>query len=97
MTAASPGRIVHYRLTDADVDTIVAERMKGDGARGNVAREGDVVPLLVVVAHENPASVNGQAFLDGNHSLWVTSAAPSEVAGDRPGTWSWPPRVGASA
>lgn len=93
MNAVSPGRIVHYRLTEADVLAIIAERMRGEGARGNVAREGDVVPLLVVVVHENPASVNGQAFLDGNHSLWVTSAAPADLAGDRPGTWFWPPRV----
>lgn len=38
-----------------------------------------------------PAStfgVNGQAFLDGNDALWVTSAPE----GDFRGAWSWPPR-----
>lgn len=38
-----------------------------------------------------PAShwgVNGQAFLDGNDTLWVCSAPE----GDWPGSWSWPPR-----
>ena len=33
--------------------------------------------------------VNGQVFLDGNDSLWVTSAKE----GTTPGTWCWPERV----
>lgn len=34
--------------------------------------------------------VNGQAFLDGNDVLWVTSAPQ----GDGNGFWDWPERVG---
>jgi len=82
----------------------IAERMKyGDdpqlkawpaGAQahiGNDAREGDTVPMLIVKCWGDTAtsSVNGQAFLDGNDVLWVTSAA----VGEGPRTWSWPPRA----
>lgn len=61
---------------------------------GNTAREGDIVPLIIVVVWPDEfgpgkPGVNGQAFLDGNDSLWVTSAGE----GENPGQWSWPPRV----
>lgn len=39
-----------------------------------------------------PAShfgINGQAFLDGNDTLWITSAPQ----GDFNGSWDWPERV----
>lgn len=65
--------------------------VQGDGAQvhvGNQARADQVLPLLVV--RVNPGGqVNGQVFLDGNDSLWVTSAAE----GDGRGQWAWPPRV----
>jgi hypothetical protein len=57
---------------------------------GNAVKEGDTFPMLVTkVWGENPSSaVNGQAFLDGNDVLWVTSAC----IGDGPRTFSWPTR-----
>jgi hypothetical protein len=56
---------------------------------GNEAHEGDVVPMLVVkVWDPSGGSVNGQAFLDGNDVLWVTS----RTEGTAPGTWTWPAR-----
>lgn len=55
---------------------------------GNTAAEGDVVPL-VVVRVSSPTVCNGQALLDGNDVLWVTSAHE----GTEPGTWAWPPRA----
>jgi hypothetical protein len=80
----------------------IAERMKQEppawpaGAQahiGNPASEGDTVPMLVVRVWSSEQggnhSVNGQAFLDGNDALWVTSAKE----GTEPGQWSWPPRV----
>lgn len=33
--------------------------------------------------------VNGQAFLDGNDTLWITSAPEGEFNG----AWEWPPRA----
>lgn len=61
---------------------------------GNPASAGDVVPLVVVRVWPNEygegvPGVNGQAFLDGNDALWITSARE----GTEPGTWAWPPRV----
>ncbi len=61
---------------------------------GNSASAGDVVPLVVVKVWLNEfgqdiPGVNGQAFLDGNDALWVTSARE----GTEPGTWAWPARV----
>lgn len=61
---------------------------------GNTAGEGDVVPMVVVRVWPNEygegvPGVNGQAFLDGNDALWITSAKE----GADPGTWAWPPRV----
>lgn len=97
---ASIGRIVHYRLSSSDAERVnrrrpgtgqIAELPAGaQGHSGNVVREGDVVALIIAAAwggeHD---TVNGQAFLDGNDQLWVTSAA----LGTLPGTWSWPERV----
>ncbi len=55
---------------------------------GNEAHEGDVVPMLIVKCwgDTESAAVNGQAFLDGNDVLWVTSAC----VGEGPRSWSWP-------
>lgn len=81
----------------------VAERMKyGDdpqlkawpaGAQahiGNDAKEGAVFPMLItkVWGDAETSAVNGQAFLDGNDVLWVTSV----TAGEGPRTFSWPTR-----
>jgi hypothetical protein len=100
VTAPSTGRIVHYTLTEADADRINKRRADAkaaargsveDGAQvhvGNDAHADQVLPLLVV--RVNPGGhVNGQVFLDGNDTLWVTSAAE----GDGRGQWAWPPRV----
>jgi hypothetical protein len=60
---------------------------------GNPVSVGDLVPLLIVRVWPNEfgeavAGVNGQAFLDGNDVLWITSAKE----GTEPGTWAWPAR-----
>lgn len=55
---------------------------------GNEVHEGDVVPMIIVRVW-SPTTVNGQAFMDGNDVLWVTSA----TLGDNPHEWQWPPRV----
>lgn len=79
----------------------IADRIKDEkwplGAQahiGNGAVEGDAVPLIIVRVWPDEygpgvPGVNGQALLDGNDALWVTSA--KEGAG--PGCWSWPPPV----
>ena len=88
----SLGRIVHYTLTAAQA----AEAKKQRGVVGGAAvgqrtiEEGNVCPMIITaVWNAENGTVNGQAFLDGNDSLWVTSV--DEGAG--PGKWCWPPRV----
>lgn len=61
---------------------------------GNRITAGDEVPLIVVRVwpHEygtDVPGVNGQAFLDGNDSIWITSAAE----GSEHGQWHWPERA----
>lgn len=89
----SIGRSVHYQLSDHDINRIrhrISRQTRMD-LQGCIHHLGDVVPLIVTAVNvdEEPAMVNGQAFLDGNEVLWVT-AAPE---GDGPGTWSWPKRT----
>ncbi len=93
------GRIVVYKLTHANVQWASEQQSLLDESgvvlhRGNPIAPGDEVPLLVVRVWpdefgEGIPGVNGQAFLDGDHSLWVTSARE----GTDIGTWHWPERV----
>jgi|SRR5437899_13094227 len=88
------GRIVQYRLSADDLLRITQMRGKSPDHGGNPHDVGQVVPLVVVVVWPNEHGpnydgVNGQAFLDGNDTLWVTSAKE----GTEPGQWSWPERV----
>lgn len=87
------GRIVHYKLAEHDVARINEARRAsfeagGSGRVGNPIRSGEVYPLLICRVWEHDG-VNGQVFLDGNDSLWVTSAAE----GDAEGCWHEPERV----
>ena len=61
---------------------------------GNSASEGQEFPMVVVRVWTDEfgpgkPGVNGQAFLDGNDALWVTSVGE----GDGDGQWHWPARV----
>lgn len=107
----SIGCIVHYTLTDSDVEQIARRRADASnslewhrenktGAQihvGNPVSAGDVYPLLITrVWSDQPnehTSVNGQVFLDGNDSLWVTSV--DQGVGER--KWFEPPRVPAGS
>lgn len=87
----SIGRIVQYKLTEQDAlainrrraDTqahLDEHRANANGVQvhvGNKASAGDIFPMLITrVWGDTPeSSVNGQVFLDGNDSLWVTSVA----------------------
>lgn len=105
MEGLTVGRIVHYVLR-ADDAQAVNRRRDGyalnktggisevpEGAQihvGNIAREGDHYPMIVVRVWDNEfgegvPGVNGQVFLDGNDQLWVTSVKFSEG----PGTCHW--------
>jgi len=76
------GQIVRYRLSENDLSRIHLRQ-------GNPHEKGQEVPLIVVRTWPNEfgtgvPGVNGQAMLDGDGVLWVTSAPE----GDGPGTWS---------
>ena len=93
MTAVSPGQTVLFTISEQQAKQINAQRTQAGHATktGNVAREGDSFPLIVVRvwSHE---SVNGQLFLDGNDTYWVCSANhedPALPAGQY-GKWRWP-------
>ena len=55
---------------------------------GNFVKPGELVPMLIIRVwqsnHDQPGDwlVNGQAFLDGNDVLWVTSARQGDGAGE---------------
>lgn len=98
------GRIVQYKLSANDATAIARRRVAKPhepgwplGAQahvGNHPSAGDTVPLIVVHVWPDEygpgtPGVNGQAFLNGNDQLWVTSAKE----GSEPGQWSWPERV----
>jgi hypothetical protein len=61
---------------------------------GNSAFAGQEFPLVIVRVWPDEfgigkPGVNGQAFLDGNDALWITSAGE----GSENGQWHWPERV----
>lgn len=104
MDEVTVGRIVLYTLTEEDAIVIEVHRAKCKHtdhrtdytithcAQGNPAHAGQQFPLLVTAVW-SPQTVNGQVFLDGNDTLWVTSRQLDK--GSFPpesGKWSWPVR-----
>jgi hypothetical protein len=85
-------RVVQYRLGAADVQQIARQRSAAQYvSHGNEVNVGDVFPMIVIRAWkpgDAEHTINGQALLDGNDSLWVTTAKQ----GDGPGQWQWPAR-----
>lgn len=85
------GRIVHYRLSDQDIELIAEHRRETD-RQGNTAYAGDVYPALVVRVFDidGVMSANLQVFLDGPDTFWATSRGYST---ETEGCWFWPPRL----
>ena len=93
------GRIVHYVLTKENVTEINRRRVSNvghgedwpAGAQAHVGSEvhpGDILPMIVTAVWSNNG-VDGQVFLNGNDTLWVTSVWWSEK--QDLGRWTWPP------
>ena len=98
------GSIVHYVLNQDNVNEINRRRgMAGSLPEnwprtaqmhvGNPVTPGEHIPMIVVAVWPNEFGpdvhgVNGQALLDGNDSLWVTSVKYD--GGTAQGTWHWP-------
>jgi len=99
------GRIVHYVLNDNDAGSVNQKRAASFGYSpdapkgaqmhlGNRAMAGEHCPAIVVRVwpHEygdDKPGANLQVFLDGNDSLWVTSAKFAEPEAIELGTWHW--------
>ena len=89
------GQIVQYRLTAQDAE---AGRKHPDESRvvhqhtgtvvhtGNPAGSGDVYPMIITKVSATDANedsaVSGQVFLDGDDTLWVTSALQGSGIGE---------------
>lgn len=86
------GRIVMYRLSQNDIESIEGRRRSSNGLlAGNPMSEGQAFPFLITQDWGGQLpnqAVNGQLFLDGNDSMWLTS----RHVGEGPGTWFWPVR-----
>jgi hypothetical protein len=93
MTAPTIGQIVHYKLTEQDVQAIDEKypMIDADGRRSsrNRVNVGDVFPAMVVRVFDADHGINLQVSLDGDMSYWATS----RQEGDGHGFWFWPPRV----
>ncbi len=102
--ALSIGRVVHYKLSEADATQINkrrddfrefvknSESYPSDGYVahvGNAVKAGDVFPATIVRVWESAQTCNLQVLLDGTDTFWACSVGE----GDTERHWIWPPRV----
>jgi hypothetical protein len=83
MMSPTLGRIVHYRLTQGDVDAI-----KALPRQNNPVEAGQVVAAVVVRVWSG-TTCNLRVLLDGQDDYWATS----RTQGDENGTWNWPQHI----
>lgn len=93
LSDAQVGQINRRRQASIDVGGSGPEPQYDKLFSGNSVTSGDIFPLLITkiwsASPDETTPVNGQVFLDGDDSLWVTSATQGELAGQ----WFEPPRV----
>ena len=76
------GRIVNYKLTEADKKNLEAAR----GFTGRYNNTADTLPAIIVAVWSD-TTINAQVFVDGHTStMWKTSINQ----GDEIGQWNWP-------
>lgn len=89
----SIGRIVHITLSDECASYINTRRLTSGNIHGNPVSGGEVFPMMITkIWADEPTentAVQGQIFLDGDDTYWVTSA----IQGTDKGQWFEPPRV----
>lgn len=84
--AVSIGSVLHYRIPKDDIAE--ANDLRKTAAHqhsGHKIEAGDVVPLIVTALGKE-GKFNGQAFLDGNDTLWVKTC----TMGENEGQCTWP-------
>lgn len=93
--APTIGSIVIFKLAKDQAEEITSRRTHGPSKRdkhtGRFAFENEEYPMIVVRVWEDEFGpgkhgVNGQVFLDGDDTFWVTSASE----GTQSGQWHWP-------
>ena len=87
LSAENAAQINRIRTNSASIAERIKEKIWPTGAQahiGNEAKEGQILPM-VVVGIWSDTCINGQVFLDGNDTFWVTSA----LQGDNPGNWNY--------
>lgn len=108
MTSISIGRIVHFRLNDAQAEAITRrrndaranlERMRAERPGfqahiGNPVSAGQVVPMIVTAVWPDEFGP-GEPGINGQIILDGCDSlwVTSVREGGRSGEWSWPPRV----
>lgn len=74
----SVGRIVHYKISKGQALEAFNMKSEHQGLHSNPLSEGEVYPMLITkVWDKEPTEISvvqGQVFIDGNFSLWVSSA-----------------------
>ena len=87
LSAENAEHINRRRTTSVSIAARIKEKIWPIGAQahiGNESREGQILPM-VIVGIWSDTCVNGQVFLDGNDSFWITSAQQ----GNAPGNWNY--------
>jgi hypothetical protein len=67
----TPGNTVLYKLTQDDLESIMAKLHENEGQMVADPRPGDMCPAVVVRTHDD-GSVNLKVLLDGDPDLWIT-------------------------
>lgn len=80
-TTVKLGDVLLYRITKDDAEERNdLRKTAAHQHQGHKLDAGEVVPLIVT-ALGNDGKFNGQAFLDGNDSLWIKGATLGENDG----------------
>ena len=87
LSSSDAEKINRRRTTSLSIKERIKEKLWPEGAQahiGNEAREGQILPM-VITGIWGETCVNGQVFLDGSDTLWVTSVQQ----GNEPGNWNY--------
>jgi len=84
MLGLVPGRIVYFVFSAFEAAAVDAQRA---GGGGNVVRDGDIYPAMIVRVWDDTGLVNLKVVLDGPDAYWATSVPYDPAKGAR--SWHW--------
>lgn len=90
METPTIGRMVHYTLSEADVDRIIGAGLNSNNLRAG--SEFSAVVLSLPAHHGDRQPANLTVFLDGPMTYWAIGKLQDAAATEArtPGTWHWP-------